>query len=710
MSTPLQDLIHADPWATELVDLPSLNAKASGAIVDAIAAMRKTARQAPCSLRGRSIVVLGPAGAGKTHLFARLRRVVGPRAVFVHVRPLIGAEMSPRYLLREIVAQLAYETHGFRQVDALVGSLVGHLDGGSARMPRAFIEVFSAMTDEQRAQQLEVVIDQVMDRWPQVDEVYLRYLLSTPFVPATKQRALLAWLSGREPDEVQLARIGAREGLRDDLIMPALKTLGVLAAPGAPIVIVFDQLENLIDAEGANRVRAYGNLVAELVDEVRGVVLVQMALDSEWARAIEPELATSQKTRATMDRQILALPTPDQREELLRLWIQRLPGSPELPEPFGAERVRSWRQTPGLTPRMLLIACLRALDDSVQSSDAVEPIGGVDDAEQAGEAIEQAWTEHLSQARKLLDTCGVEERCVEAEALADGWSAAIRFTPGLHVVSTSHVRPAQVIIQRERDRVHLALLTKGHPRSLMGSLDAIGRLAEREHVLVVRELAQSFKPTWKASIERRERLLRMPKVQWLELGREDAARLLALRTLVADARSRDVTDLAGRPLDERAVMAWIETTLDIAAWQPIQALLQKPAVAEQEPQSSPPTPGQPSERPAPGPAEAPAKRPAWPTQRSTPAGPSRAQPEQRPAAASQAQALRLVPLSGDRPGDGALSVLSRLRVASVDRVVREVCRVQPSRTRRDVLAELRVDAHRVRWYGATVVAWKEHGV
>jgi hypothetical protein len=189
--------------------------------------------------------------------------------------------------------------------------------------------------------------------------------------------------------------------------------------------------------------------------------------------------------------------------------------------------------------------------------------------------------------------------------------------------------------------------------------------------------------------------------------------LLALRTLVADARSRDVTDLAGRPLDERAVVAWIETTLDIATWEPIQALLQEPAVADKEPRSFPPTPGQPSERPAPGPAEAPAERPARPTQQwspATPAGPSRAQPEQRPAAASQAQPLRLVPLTGDRRGGEALGVLSRLRVASVDRVVREVCRMQPSRTRRDVLAELRVDAHRVRWYGATVVAWKEHGV
>lgn len=705
--SPLRDMVHADPWAQEFVDLPSLNESASDAIVRTISHVRRTAREDPASLRGKSIVVLGPAGAGKTHLFARLRRSQGPRAVFVHVRPLIGAEMTPRYVLLKVVEQLGFETQGLRQADALVGSLMAHLKGHSTRMPRAFLNDLEVMGETEREQEIDSLLEQVVERWPHVDEAYLRKLLQVPFSTTLRARALLAWLSGREPDEAQLARIGAREGLRDDLVVSALKTIGAVAAPGAPIIIVFDQLENLVTEDGANRVRAYGNLIAELVDEIRGVVMVQMALDSEWARAIEPELATSQKSRAAMDTQMLALPTSAEREALLRLWSGRLPGHAPFPAPFGAERVRAWCEAPGLTPRMLLVACLRSLEQGAEDLPS-DPLADTD-PEQVGEAVGKAWSEHLARARVVLDVATTEERCVEAEAIADGWSVALRFVPGLRVISTSHLRAAQIVVERSADRVHVALLAKAHPRSLLATMDALARLAEREQVLVVRELSQPFKPTWRASIERRDTLLSNPRVQWLDLPRDDVARLLALRALMADARSRDVTDLAGRPLEEEAVRTWVELTLDVPAWLPLHALQTFGSDAVEPPL----TPRDNEARQEASPSKPRADRPSSPklTRGSTPstlepqsgraAGPNRPSAPQ----ASAAQSPRPETVLHTR-GE-ALLALSRLRVASVDRVVREVVRTAPTRTRRSVLAELRSAPALVHWFGGTLVAWKE---
>lgn len=667
IDVPLHAFVHADPWAQDLVDLASLNARASDAISDSIASVRLEAQQAPATMRGRSIVVLGPAGAGKTHLFARLRRKLGPRAVFVHVRPLIGAEMTPRYLLREIVAQLGFETHGLRQVDALVGSLVGHLEGRGATMPRAFIEMLASVTENARNERLEEVIEQVVDLWPHVDDVYLRKLLHTPFAKPIERRALLAWLSGREPDESQLARIGAREGLRDDLVMPALKTLGAVAAPGAPIVVVFDQLENLVDTEGANRVRAYGNLVAELVDEVRGVVLVQMALDTEWARAIEPELATSQRTRAAMHRQTLELPSASQREELLRLWVARLPGEFLFPAPFGKERVDAWQAELGLTPRQLLLKCVAALEGApLESSSLDEPHEDSDPSE----AVEQAWNRHLERARSAIDEASRDDRCMEAEDLADGFAAAIRFVDGLRVASVRHTRPAQLVIERGADQVHVAVIARTHARSVAACMDGIARVAERDLVLVVRELAHAFPPTWKRSIERREALLKMQRVHWLDLARDELARLLALRALVADARSRDVADLEGRPLDEESVWRWIESKLDVPAWTSLQLL----ATLATKPIAIPVGIQSPDTREPDGPPSAPPSAPKKPTRRIA--------------------------------GAGAIEVLLRLRVASVDRIAREVSRMHASATRADVLAELQA-VPSIRWFGRTVVAWQE---
>jgi len=86
------EALHADPWARDVLDLATLNARASGAVEAALQQIRGTARSDPHALRSTSLVVLGPPGAGKTHLFSRLRRRVGPRAVFIHVRPLVHAE------------------------------------------------------------------------------------------------------------------------------------------------------------------------------------------------------------------------------------------------------------------------------------------------------------------------------------------------------------------------------------------------------------------------------------------------------------------------------------------------------------------------------------------------------------------------------------------------------------------------------------------
>jgi hypothetical protein len=45
--------------------------------------------------------------------------------VFVHLRPVVGTEMTPRYVLGQIVQQLGYETaegHGLKQLDELYAS------------------------------------------------------------------------------------------------------------------------------------------------------------------------------------------------------------------------------------------------------------------------------------------------------------------------------------------------------------------------------------------------------------------------------------------------------------------------------------------------------------------------------------------------------------------------------------------------------------
>jgi hypothetical protein len=647
MSSAFLEAIHADPWSEDLVDLAELNAHASVAIETSVSRLRELARSQPSALRSTSMVVLGPPGAGKTHLFARLRRRFGPRAVFVHIRPLVHAELSVRFVLGETVRQLSYSTHSLKQIDALVGSLLAHLDGADVSFPSAFLSEYEALDEGTREERLEQALERVLERWQEADESYLRRLLRAPFAKPAEQRALLAWLSGRDCDVSQLVRIGATSSLADELCPAALKTLSAVAALGAPIVLVFDQLENLVEPGGSNgRLLAYGNLVAELADSMRGLMMVHMALDTEWSRAIEPAFNLSQRSRLLMQRQTLALPTPTQREELLRLWIERLEErEAPFPWPLGERRLARLRDEAGLTPRMLLVEFRTALQGEPEA-----------EAEDPSVGLAAEWEQRLLAAHKLLDEASEQRTLVDAARLVDGLLACTRFVPSLSLKPSPPKDPAQLTLDRAGELRKVAVLQHGSHKSLGGALAKLTTLSSQHPVTAIRERAHELPPTWKDTREKRRKLLATRGAQWIDLDRENAARLLALDELLQCARSGDVTDARGQPVSEDSVVAWASAHLDPGGWSIARELSEgrvAPEVADE--------PSRPVTRPE----------------------------------------REVSPSNVTRPGH-ALILLEKLRLASLDRIVREVTRIDAQATRATVIDEL-ASSDGVKWFGRSIV-------
>jgi hypothetical protein len=658
MNSTLFEAVHADPWAEQLVDLPSLNAEASSAIEECIVRQREVARTKPKELRSYSLVVVGPAGAGKTHLFARLRGRLGPKAVFVHIRPLLNSDMTARFVLHEIAKQLGYATMGSRQIDVLVGSLIAYLEGATPTFPRTFLEVIGRLEEPERVRRLDDVTERVLEIWQDLDETYLRRLVAVPFGTTAMQRAGLAWLSGRECDEAQLARLGASASMEEAAVVPALRTLAAVASLGAPIVLVFDQLENLIDGDEAkSRLYAYGNLAAELVDSARGVVLVHMAIDSEWKTGLEPSLGAGHRSRVAMRTKVLSLPTSVERQELLRLWAARIPNpSAPFPWPFGERRVARLCTAAGMTPRMMLVECRAALEDGCIDEPSHPPqavVGApmpsviLDNGEGERDALAAEWERQVEDARRALDEMAEQGQCADPARIADGFAVASGFAHPL-TVDVKLREAAQLTWKTTLGVVRMALLHQNNPRSLGASLVKLTALADKVLVLALRERTHDLPPTWKDTLAKRAALLARKQARWVHFEREDAARLLALASLVAAARSGDVTDSMGRKVPLEAVRAWVVQALDVPSWPILKALT---------------TPGD----------------------------------------AGVEDPIGAVRTPGVGQAGSAMAVLVRLRVASLDRLVREVARVDRLATRSSVIQELEGAPDRVQWFGAAVV-------
>lgn len=684
-STTPFDNNHADPWAKTFVDLPELNAGVTDAIATAIARIRSTARHHDGELRTTSLLVLGPAGAGKTHLFARLRRKLGPKAIFVHLRPLVGTEMTPRYVLGQIVQQLGYETEtsssdrSLKQLEALVGSALAHLAGESPDLPRAFLDEITGVDEAARGEKLDWAVEKLLEQHQEADETYLARLLSTPFMKPPQQRAALAWLAGRELEELQMHRLGVSGGLSEERTIQALQTLGLCAAPGSPIVLVFDQLENLMDAESTGaRIRAYANLVAELFDATRGFVLVQMALDSEWEHAIAPQLSEAQKSRLGGSALKIALPTPSQARELVRRWVEELLDRPApFPWPFGEPRIERWSRTVGMTPRMLMIECRRALALGPDAPDAEAPAvvakmngaAGSADTEKDDGPLIAAWESHLAAARRALDEAAVDRRSADPARLVGGMACALRFLEDAQASRIDARQHVQLVARVGTTTCSVAFLHQTHPRSALTALEKISEGLAKGRAFAVREQALEFAPTWK-KVQASVSSLVEKGLHWIALGRDDAARLLALESLLASGRSKDLEDDAGHVFDDAEVHDWVHRTLDVANWPLVRAISGAPVERE------------------------------WDGERATAPG----SPPSHKSAKTAAKGGEAV---GADTATSIRACLAQLRIASLERLVREVCRVKPEASRAEIVSALEAMSESVRWFGRAIVGVRE---
>jgi len=318
---------------------------------------------------------------------------------------------------------------------------------------------------------------------------------------------------------------------------------------------------------------------------------------------------------------------------------------------------------------MLMIACRQALalgPDAPFNAGTMAPPApsrssaqalddGTDDA-----ALEQAWEKHLESARGALDEAGEDRRSADPGRLVGGMACALRFANG---VTTTRVDARQhlQLLARLGERTHaIGLLHQTHPRSAITALERAADALTKDAVVLMRERAIEFPPTWK-KVKATLVAVVQKGARWITLERDDTARLLALESFLAAAKSRDLEDASGRAFDDREVTEWIARALRVAEWPLVSAIAGLPGDDADE---------------GAAPSERSPKAPASPT----------------------------------GAGDTAATIkacLGQLRVASLERLVREVVRAKPDATRTEVVTALEAMPEHVRWFGRSIVGVQE---
>jgi hypothetical protein len=334
-------------------------------------------------------------------------------------------------------------------------------------------------------------------------------------------------------------------------------------------------------------------------------------------------------------------------------------------------QVEALSELPGITPRMLLAAFKESLDGQEPSilEQEVQTTGdapGLDPSE-LNAVLSEEWRARLVAAHEHLDQAEAQRTGADADRICDGLLLASRFDERATLRATND---EYIQLESKAGGRWVSLLHQGNHSSLGAALRRAVKQPASSPGLLVREQWRPFIPTWKATNQLLSEALARPHVDYHELTRQEAASLLALEEIHQAARSRDLCDARGRPLTEEQVRSHLREEVAPSNWAVVQRLVASSKdTAEIEDSSG------------------------------------------TPATAAEATEMpKLSSESNDVPEEALAqelaSVLRRLRVASVDRVIREVQRSRKEVGRLAIVAGLQKMEARVDWFGRNLIAWR----
>jgi len=205
------------------------------------------------------------------------------------------------------------------------------------------------------------------------------------------------------------------------------------------------------------------------------------------------------------------------------------------------------RTAPGMTPRLLLTALLRALDGKPALEPAREDRGadgstaapGVETASAAGPSLYEV---EMDKVRASLVQHSSDPRPLDAAELAEALAAGLSFVASMECTSRGERGRVLTRVCVPGHELTLVFANGTHHASVSGALARAGELALEGKTVIVRQASLPVPATWTTVAERRVAFEANPNARWLSLDDGDVVALVALARLLSQARAQRLLD------------------------------------------------------------------------------------------------------------------------------------------------------------------------
>ncbi|MBR1672098.1 MAG: ATP-binding protein [Fretibacterium sp.] len=362
---PFASSVSPAPWSNANPDLESLNREATNEIEQLI----RDKRREPSVPRAG--LILGMAGAGKTHMLRRILlklRGKGQIAVFVAVRAFLDPESVIQYLLKEAVISLGREHRkGRTQLDIVMEEL------DSAYRDSCLQDGAPVQEGLERLRPLH----REMSALGEVERNVLKsLLLYAGTQDADIREDILLWLRGKA-EEGAVARLGLperdlesmTEHARENDARTIFLSLGqIFAYAKVPMIVCFDQLDGM---EEKKLINAWGQVVSLLVNDTPGVLPLAFLRADTWYDHFANVLDIAVIQRLGKRPILMQNCTLEQAQMLIKSRLETFFGE-DVEEKYQwlMERLKG-RLQPGYSPRMVIDLAGHVIDESDGDLDPV---------------------------------------------------------------------------------------------------------------------------------------------------------------------------------------------------------------------------------------------------------------------------------------------------------------------------------------------------